>query len=59
MFTSARALGLAWTWVLACLASMLVSVWLLRGLERGYRVSAHGTRVLLGPVLRRPSGTTS
>ena len=56
IFTSARALGLAWSWVLACLASMLVSVWLLRGLERGYRASPRGTRVLLGPVLRRAFG---
>ena len=56
LFTSASALGLAWTWVLASLASMLVSVWLLRGLKRGYRVSASGTRVLLAPVLRRSFG---
>jgi O-antigen/teichoic acid export membrane protein len=35
---------------------MLVSVWLLRGLKRGYRVSASGTRVLLAPVLRRSFG---
>ena len=38
------------------LASMLVSVWLLRGLRRGYRISPRGTRVLLAPVLRRAFG---
>jgi O-antigen/teichoic acid export membrane protein len=56
LFTSARALGLAWTWILASVASMLVSVWLLRGLQRGYRVSPSGTRALLAPVLRKASG---
>jgi O-antigen/teichoic acid export membrane protein len=56
LFTSARALGLAWSWILASVASMLISVWLLRGLKRGYRVSAHGTRPLLRPVLRRAVG---
>ena len=56
VFTSARALGLAWTWVLVCLASTLVSLWLLRGLGRGYRASPRGTRALLRPTLQRAAG---
>ena len=35
---------------------MLVSVLLLRGLRRGYRISPRGTRVMLAPVLRRAFG---
>lgn len=56
LFTSARALGLAWSWIIASAASMLVSVLLLRGLRRGYRISPRGTRVMLAPVLRRAFG---
>jgi O-antigen/teichoic acid export membrane protein len=56
VFASANALGLAWSWILACLASTLVSIWLLRGLKRGYRVSARGTGALVRPTLRRSGG---
>ena len=43
-------------WILASVASMLVSVWLLRGLKRGYRVSASGRAPLPRPVLRKAVG---
>jgi O-antigen/teichoic acid export membrane protein len=56
VFTSAHALGLAWTWVFASLGSLLVSIWLLRGLDRGYRASAQGTLSLLRPTLHRAVG---
>ena len=56
VLTSASALGLAWSWVLATVASMLVSLWLLRGLGRGYRLSAVGTRALFRSTFRRAAG---
>lgn len=56
VFTSAHALGLASSWVIASAASLLVSYWLLRGLGRGYGISARGARMLLRPTLRSSVG---
>jgi O-antigen/teichoic acid export membrane protein len=56
VFTSARALGIAGSWVVASAGSLLVSVWLLRGLDRGYRASLGGTGRLLRPTLRSAAG---
>jgi O-antigen/teichoic acid export membrane protein len=56
VFTSARALGLTGSWVLASAGSLLISLWLLRGLERGYRATPRGIVGRLRPTLRAAAG---